>query len=124
MVPLRWRSSVATSLATIALGVVSCGDANAPTNVDEQRPVPRDGASYWPGAEWRRAEPAQVGIDGAVISVVHRLQSGAVAGVNALVAAMAMDVGAMTAMTGQSNTHFGAPVQILMRDILPAVREN
>jgi hypothetical protein len=27
-------------------------------------------------------------------------------------------------MTGQSNTHFGAPVQILMRDILPAVREN
>src|ERR1043166_41995 len=38
-------------------------------------PVARDGASYWPAAEWRRAAPEQVGLDaGKLAGLVQRLR--------------------------------------------------
>ncbi len=49
-------------------------------------PVPQDGASYWPGADWRRAAPDQVGIDGKRMDdLVARLRDNRIPGVHSLV---------------------------------------
>jgi hypothetical protein len=38
-------------------------------------PLPQDGATYWPVAEWRRATPEQVGLDASKIAgLVQRLR--------------------------------------------------
>jgi CubicO group peptidase (beta-lactamase class C family) len=55
-----------------------------------QQPVgqlPRDGTSYWPNAtEWRRANPAQVGLDANRLNnLVSRLRSNAIPGLHSLV---------------------------------------
>src|SRR5262245_33624932 len=49
-------------------------------------PVPYDGASYWPGANWRTAQPSQVGLDGRTVTgLVGRIRRGDVPFINSLV---------------------------------------
>jgi CubicO group peptidase (beta-lactamase class C family) len=48
-------------------------------------PVPQDGASYWPAAEWRRATPEQVGLDASKIAgLVQRLRGNQVPSIHSL----------------------------------------
>jgi CubicO group peptidase (beta-lactamase class C family) len=48
--------------------------------------LPRDGASYWPAAEWRTAQPEQVGLDGPRLrALVGRLESNAIPGLHSLI---------------------------------------
>ena len=69
-------------LTVAALGAAAChGDAAAPI---EQ--LGADAASYWPGASWRTAVPAQVGVDAPPIAdLVGRLRSGSLGAEHALV---------------------------------------
>jgi CubicO group peptidase (beta-lactamase class C family) len=56
-------------------------DAQGPT---EQ--LPRDGVTYWPAAEWRSAEPEQVGLDGVRLrALVQRLETNAIPALHSLV---------------------------------------
>lgn len=49
-------------------------------------PVPQDGATYWPDAEWRRAAPAAVGLDGnRLADLVARLRTNVIPGIHGLV---------------------------------------
>ena len=49
-------------------------------------PVARDGAQYWPGAEWRRARPAAVDMDESrVENLTGRLRGNRIPGINGLV---------------------------------------
>ena len=49
-------------------------------------PVPLDGATYWPGATWRRAEPDATGLDGGRLhSLVADLQSNRIPGIHSLI---------------------------------------
>jgi CubicO group peptidase (beta-lactamase class C family) len=67
-------------LVAIAHG---CGSESSAPSSD---PVPFDGASYWPGTDWRTARPEQVGLDPArVNALVARLRSSANPGVHSLV---------------------------------------
>ena len=55
------------------------------TDAQPAAQLPRDGATYWPSAEWRRAEPAQVGLDADRLSnLVQRLESNAIPGIHSL----------------------------------------
>ena len=48
-------------------------------------PVPQDGATYWPAAEWRRASPAQVGLDpGRIAGLVTRLRGNQIPSIHSL----------------------------------------
>ena len=48
-------------------------------------PVVRDGASYWPAAEWRRAAPEQVGLDaGKLAGLVQRLRGNQIPSIHSL----------------------------------------
>jgi CubicO group peptidase (beta-lactamase class C family) len=48
-------------------------------------PVPQDGASYWPAAEWRHATPEQVGLDASKIAgLVQRLGSNQIPSIHSL----------------------------------------
>jgi CubicO group peptidase (beta-lactamase class C family) len=65
----------------------ACSDSGepggGPNAVDT---VARDGATYFPAAEWRTARPEQVGIDARRIdALAQRMQSNAVPGLNSLV---------------------------------------
>jgi CubicO group peptidase (beta-lactamase class C family) len=63
--------------------LVACSDAGP--SVDDT-PVPQDGATYWPAAEWRSAQPQQVNLDRAALSgLVTRFRSGSFPYVNSLV---------------------------------------
>jgi len=51
-------------------------------------PVPFDGATYWPppGADWRTAQPQQVGLDQAALgALIRRIRNGSIPSVNSLV---------------------------------------
>jgi len=64
--------------------VVALGCGNEPQAPVEQ--LGADAATYWPGASWPTATPAQVGVDGAAITnLVTRLRSGALGPEHALV---------------------------------------
>jgi CubicO group peptidase (beta-lactamase class C family) len=81
--PARRAARLATLAAAVAL-LARCGAENGPTDPPVEL-LPDDGATYWPGADWRRATPAQVGIDRAAIdALVARLRSNAVAGIHSL----------------------------------------
>src|ERR1043166_5998555 len=59
---------IGTSRTLLLIALAGCG----PPPVE---PVPQDGATYWPAAEWRRALPAQVGLDpGRIAGLVARLR--------------------------------------------------
>jgi CubicO group peptidase (beta-lactamase class C family) len=77
----------AARLAGIAAAVLllaRCGGDGGPTDPPVDL-LPNDGATYWPAADWRRATPAQVGIDRAAIdAVVARLRSNEVQGIHSL----------------------------------------
>ncbi|HSA54317.1 MAG TPA: serine hydrolase [Gemmatimonadaceae bacterium] len=82
-------SAVARALAGAA-GVIlllACRPVTAGTqNAAAAGPLPRDGAQYWPAAEWRRGDPARLGLDAARLSsLAQRLTSGGMPGLNALV---------------------------------------
>jgi CubicO group peptidase (beta-lactamase class C family) len=66
------------STLTLA-ALLGCGDGPV-------APVPRDGAEYWPGVEWRRARPAAVDLDEDRLgNLVDRLRSNRVPGIHSLV---------------------------------------
>jgi CubicO group peptidase (beta-lactamase class C family) len=70
-------------VVTFALVLVSCQPA---TEAQGPQQLPRDGGTYWPSSEWRRAEPAQVGMDPTRLSaLVERLESNAIPGLHSLV---------------------------------------
>src|SRR5262245_52866250 len=75
-------------LAVVACAaVVACsrsGDESEPLGNEQQ--LPNDGASYWPGADWRTARPAQVGLDASVLdALVRRLRSNAIPSLHSLI---------------------------------------
>jgi CubicO group peptidase (beta-lactamase class C family) len=71
-------------LLAAALWLTAC--SHAPT-VDGGDLAPVDTlAAYWPGATWRSAEPAAVGMDGAAMqAVASRLRAGAIPGLHAFI---------------------------------------
>src|SRR5262245_55774271 len=77
------RSVLLLKAFTVA-GLIACQSA-----ADTQGPVeqlPRDGATYWPAAEWRTAQPVQVGLDGAKLrALVERLESNAIPQLHSLI---------------------------------------
>ncbi len=75
---VRWVAVV--SLATV--GASACG--GQPFAPVEQ--LGDDAETYWPGATWRTAAPAQVGVDASAISdLIARLRSGSLGAEHALV---------------------------------------
>lgn len=77
------RSASGRRAAWLAVAL-ACQPATEAQNSVTQ--LPRDGASYWPSASWRRADPAQVGLDGAKLSaLVDRLRSNAIPGLHSLI---------------------------------------
>ena len=48
-------------------------------------PLPQDGASYWPGAEWRRAAPGQVSLDASRLdNLIQRLRDNRIPQIHSL----------------------------------------
>jgi len=65
----------------LALAVLAACGASVPL-----APVPYDGATYWPGAEWRTAQPQQVGLDPAALgALVGRIRNGSIPFINSVV---------------------------------------
>lgn len=65
-------------ITLFSLLVVSCGSTPV-------APLPQDGATYFPDAEWRRASPAQVHLDGSRLdALVSRLQTNQIPGIHSL----------------------------------------
>ena len=64
---------------------LACNGATSAQGPVEQ--LPRDGATYWPAAtEWRRAEPAEVGLDSErLAALVQALRTNAISGLHSLV---------------------------------------
>ena len=72
------RFRTVTRRVLIPLLLVACSS----TPVE---PVPQDGATYWPAASWRRATPAQVGLDPQKIGrLVERLRGNQVPSMHSL----------------------------------------
>ena len=69
------------------VALTACSDSSSPDGESAVTDtVVRDGASYFPTAEWRTASPGQVGIDEARInSLAQRMQSNTIPGLNSLV---------------------------------------
>ena len=62
---------------------LACQPATSAQPVEQ---LPRDGATYWPGASWRTAAPAQVGLDGVRLNtLVDRLRSNAIPGLHSVI---------------------------------------
>jgi CubicO group peptidase (beta-lactamase class C family) len=69
--------------ALVVAAVMACQPATESQSVEQ---LPRDGATYWPAASWRTAEPEQVGLDGARLrTLVQRLESNAIPQLHSLV---------------------------------------
>lgn len=70
-------------LPLVLAALLACQPA---TEAQELQQLPRDGATYWPSTEWRRAEPTQVGLDqDRLNALVSRLESNAIPGLHSLV---------------------------------------
>ena len=67
------------------VATLACNGATSAQGPVEQ--LPRDGATYWPAAtEWRRAEPAEVGLDSErLAALVQALRTNAISGLHSLV---------------------------------------
>ena len=79
------RAALATrsALVTLTALAVACGGASPG---DPLPALPLDGATYWPGAAWRTADPAQVGMDARALRALgDRLQRNEIPGIDALV---------------------------------------
>jgi len=64
--------------------MVACHPSTEAQGSVEQ--LPRDGATYWPAAEWRTAQPEQVGLDGPRLrALVGRIEANAIPGLHSLV---------------------------------------
>ena len=80
------RSSASSGSVRRAALFVAALACNPATSAQFTEQLPRDGATYWPSASWRTAEPAQVGLDGARLeALVDRLRSDAIPGLHSLV---------------------------------------
>ena len=76
--------------ASRRLGIVGLATAlacNGATSAQDVEQLPRDGATYWPSVtEWRRTEPAQVGLDGQrLAALVQSLRTNAIPSLHSLV---------------------------------------
>ncbi|HEY7567022.1 MAG TPA: serine hydrolase domain-containing protein, partial [Gemmatimonadaceae bacterium] len=71
----------------LCAAVAACSDSSAPGgDPGATDTVVRDGATYFPTAEWRTASLGQVGIDaGRINALAQRLQSNAIPGLSSLV---------------------------------------
>ena len=70
------------SIRVLVAAIVACQPATEAQGTEQ---LPRDGARYFPAIEWRRAEPAQVGLDAGKLSgLVDRLRSNAIPGIHSL----------------------------------------
>jgi hypothetical protein len=71
--------------AVIAGFAFGCNPATSAQGPGEQ--LPRDGATYWPPAtEWRRAEPAQVGLVAQrLAALVQALRTNSIPGLHSLI---------------------------------------
>jgi CubicO group peptidase (beta-lactamase class C family) len=69
------------------LGIASALACNGATSAQNVEQLPRDGTTYWPAAtEWRRAEPAEVGLDSErLAALVQALRTNAISGLHSLV---------------------------------------
>ena len=73
-------------LAAALLPIGAAGACGDPGATPPPAQLPFDGATYWPAAEWRRAEPAQVGMDGARLErLARRLASNEIRDLSGLV---------------------------------------
>lgn len=79
--------SLRSLLVTAAITTAACADSSAPGgDPSATDTVARDGATYFPAADWRTARPEQVGIDpGRINALAQRMQSNAIPGLNSLV---------------------------------------
>ena len=81
---MRLRRRLGLAALGLPLLAAGCGRGAAPD--DALPPLPLDGASYVPGAEWRTAAPAQVGMDPAPLDrMLDAVASGRVRDVDAVV---------------------------------------
>jgi CubicO group peptidase (beta-lactamase class C family) len=79
---LAWERSVPV-LALGLFGAIACGGQTTAPQVEQ---LGADAETYFPGASWRTATPAQVGVDAATISdLVARLRNGALGAEHAIV---------------------------------------
>src|SRR5689334_2422747 len=79
------KSFTGCSHRAVILGLaLGCNPATSAQNVEQ---LPRDGATYWPSAaEWRRAEPAQVGLDAQrLAALVQSIHTNTIPGLHSLV---------------------------------------
>ena len=79
----RYPRSIDARRALVLGVVLACQPATSAQSVEQ---LPRDGATYWPSASWRTAEPAQVGLDGDRLNALAaRLSSNAIPGIHSLI---------------------------------------
>jgi len=71
----------------LCAALAACSDSTPPGGNDGTTDtVVRDGATYFPAADWRAARPEQVGIDeGRIGALAQRMQSNAIPGLSSLV---------------------------------------
>lgn len=66
-----------TGRLLLLVALAACGEPLAP--------LPQDGAAYWPGVDWRRAAPDQVGLDGSRLNeLVQRLRDNRIPQIHSL----------------------------------------
>jgi CubicO group peptidase (beta-lactamase class C family) len=84
-VPFVVKALLRCGNRAVILGLtLACSPATSAQNPEQ---LPRDGAAYWPtAAEWRRAEPARVGLDAQrLAALVQALRTNTIAGLHSLI---------------------------------------
>lgn len=73
-------------IVAACVGLVACSDSSSPGDGPQQvDPVVKDGATYYPAADWRTARLEQVGIDaGRINALAQRLESNSIPGFSSL----------------------------------------
>lgn len=85
------------------LAVAACQPATEAQGVEQ---LPRDGNAYWPAETWRRADPAQVGLDEARLSaLVRSLESNAIPELHSLIVVRHGYVAVEEYFNGSSASH-------------------
>ena len=70
--------------ALLVVAAIACESATVAQGPVEQ--LPRDGATYWPAASWRTAEPEQVGLDALRLDeLVQRIKTNEIPGLHSLI---------------------------------------
>ena len=70
----------------IVFGIVAALACQPATGAQGADQLPRDGATYWPAAEWRQGAPSQLGFDDSrLTNLADRLESNVIPGIHSLV---------------------------------------